>query len=200
MLHHFFGASVLKRATNIATGADKAYLVKHSYSVSGLSFNPKNDPEQRAQNILEDELKDEGSLIIWHDVIDNSVTKNPRNGTKITPIDLVSHLLKYKHRIACIVYSRREGTEDIFDFLIEKTGILILHAVRHLSSNRNRRQPEYNRELAKLHPDCILELELIEKVKENLDDLWALTKKSRSRKKKPSKHKRDSKKRREEAN
>ena len=63
------------------------------------------------------------------------------------------------------MYSRRKGTEDIFDFLIEKTGILVLHAVRHLSSNRNRRQPEYNRELAKLHPDCILELDLIEKVK-----------------------------------
>ena len=63
MVHHFFGASVLERTTNVATGSDKAYLVKHSFSASGLSFNPKNDPEQRAQSILEDKLKDEDSLI-----------------------------------------------------------------------------------------------------------------------------------------
>ena len=87
MLHHFFGASVLER-TNVATGSDKAHQVKHSYSASGLSFNPKNDPEKRAQSILEDELKDEDSLSIWHDVIDNSVTMNPRDGAKITPTEL----------------------------------------------------------------------------------------------------------------
>ena len=46
MVHHFFGASVLERTTNVATGSDKAYLVKHSYSASGLKAEIKSLPSQ----------------------------------------------------------------------------------------------------------------------------------------------------------
>ena len=37
---------MLERTTNVATGSDKAYLVKHSYSASGLKAEIKSLPSQ----------------------------------------------------------------------------------------------------------------------------------------------------------
>ena len=199
MIPYYLGASVFVSIRKITTGEYKRFLNQNSRAVSGLSFNPQNrDQDTVVQNLLSGELAETENLIIWHDVISNSLTKHENNfDTSLSPSELIKQILEFKKRISCIVYAHKKGTEDIFDQLIE-TGILVLHVVDNLSSKRNARLPDYNRELAKLHPNSEVELGLLRVVEDNLQDLRALTKKSRSKRSKPSKEKRERKRRREQ--
>ena len=144
--------------------------------------------------LVKGNLKEVSNIVIWHDVINNSISKHrSNNNTALDVNKLLQILLQFKNGIKCIIYTRRCGTQDIFEALVT-TGILVLHTKRLLSSKRNLRKPEYKEELNVLHPNQHIELTFVSLILRFQSKLEQLVKKSRSKKRKLSKKSRNKKK------
>ena len=78
------------------------------------------------QNLIEKDFKDEKDLIIWHDVINNSICRHKSNSYRALSVsDLVDVLKSYQNRIRALVYCQRDRTPDIFTELQETNPAVI---------------------------------------------------------------------------
>ena len=138
-------------------------------------------------------------IVIWHDVINNSITPHRSNNNRpLSPEQLIETLKKLKSngQIEAIVYTRRAGTPDL-SIDLRQTGILILEATKNLSSRRKQANFEYLYQLTKVHPETHIDLKLVTTVLLNCQNFRKLIKKKRSKKpakKKPNKRQKDRKK------
>ena len=77
------GASSLKHAIEILPPREKRYLAKFVTAVSSMSLNPNTFPKRPLidlSHLLErGYLRQNTNLVIWHDVINNSLTKHQSN-------------------------------------------------------------------------------------------------------------------------
>ena len=87
------------------------------YALPGLSFNPNAVKVRKtAQFQLSHFFRDKKRLVIWHDVVNNSLSRHRSNNNKpLTTPQLIAVLEEYQERIEAIVYCPREGTPDIYD-------------------------------------------------------------------------------------
>ena len=50
------------------------------FSIPGLSLNPKTkNPRKIVQNLLSKDLKEKNDVVIWHDVLNNSISRHDSN-------------------------------------------------------------------------------------------------------------------------
>ena len=78
----------------------------------------------------------EKNFIIWHDVINNSLSKHrSNNDNPITPERLIKILKEYKNKISAIIYVHRQNNPNIYGRLVE-TGILTINVTKHLISKK----------------------------------------------------------------
>ena len=137
------------------------------------------------QNLLEDDLAGEQNLVIWHDVINNSISEHDNNRhRKFKVEELVPILEKYASRIQALVYCHRKRTSNIYQNLLD-TNITVLSIETDLLSKRKQKDPRYQRDLKAVHQSFDLEiknLELVLKYEDNLQEILA-----RSHPKRPSK-------------
>ena len=79
----------------------------------------------------------EKNFIIWHDVINNSLSKHrSNNDNPLTPESLIKILKEYKNKISAIIYVHRQNTPKIYGRLVE-TGILTINVTKHLISKKS---------------------------------------------------------------
>ena len=171
-------------------------LLSCATAIPGLSFNnqTRNQLKVLQKMLVKGKLKEVSNIVIWHDVINNSISKHRSNNNTAFDVNkLLQILLQFKNRIKCIICTRRCGTQDIFEALVT-TGILVSHTERHLSSKRNLRKPDYKEELKLLHPKQHIELTFISLILSFQSKIEQLVKKSRSKKRKLSKKHRNKKK------
>ena len=91
-------------------------------------------------------------IILWHDVINNSITKHPKNfNTKCSPEQLTEIITNFQHQIAAIIHIRRDGTPHIFEKL-RKTKPLIINAIKRLLPKQKQNDIDTGVALSKLHP------------------------------------------------
>ena len=157
---YFIGASSLSRAIYSENYCKRKRLLSRATPIPGLSFNnrTRNQLKVLKKLLVKGKLKEVSNIVIWHDVINNSISKHrSNNNTALDVSKLLQILLQFKNRIKCIIYTRRCGTPDIFEALVT-TGILVLHTERHLSSKRNLRKPDYKEELREFYPKQHIEL------------------------------------------
>ena len=161
-------------------------LLKKVYSIPGLSLNiHAKNPKRVVQNLIEKDFKDEKELIIWHDVINNSICKHESNFYRaLSVIDLVNVLKSYQHRIRALVYCQRNRTPDIF-LQLKETIILVLSIEKNLISLRKQKDSDYLQNLKALHQSPDLELKHLHTILKYENDLSQTT--ARSRPKRPSK-------------
>ena len=127
-------ASSLFHSLNTLRPAEKAELDELVYAESGLSLNPHT---VRRRQSLHTPLVDK-EIILWHDVLNNKLSKHRTNANTLYPLDdLISYLQSKRHRFKAIIYCRRTRTTDIFDSLM-RTGILIVPTTKLIS--RGKRQ------------------------------------------------------------
>ena len=100
-------------------------------------------------------------LVIWHDAINNSISKHRSNNNRCLSTDqLKSLLLRYKENIAAIVYFRRNGTDKI-EKELKKTGILVLNIVEDFISKRKAKEQIIIEKYKELHQPPSLELKTL---------------------------------------
>ena len=179
-------ASSLHHAIETVNPENQTAIKEKVYSIPGLSLNiHAKNPKKVVQNLIEKDFKDEKELIIWHDVINNSICKHKSNFyCAFSVIDLVNVLKSYQHRIRALLYFQRDRTPDIFAEL-QKTNILVLSIEKDLISLRKQKDSVYLQNLKALHQSPDLELKHLHKILKYEDGLSQIT--ARSRPKRPSK-------------
>ena len=145
-------ASSLSCAHKTLRIAEQNRISQFCYALGGLSLS------KRAQTFLDGELAHRNDIIIWHDLINNSISKhNSNNDTALTEFELRNILLYYKSKIAAIVYCQRVETPNIYDLLCS-TGILILSVTGDLISKRKQKDTRLFRQYFQIHQETDLEL------------------------------------------
>ena len=115
-------------------------------------------------------------IIIWHDVINNSLTPHSSNYHKpLSPQALVHTLSALPCDIVAIVYCQRNGSPDVFNLL--QQSFLVLHPVKHLLSHRKQHTPSIVQKYYLLHLDIQIELQLYFLLSRHLHNLTSLPKK-----------------------
>ena len=109
-------------------------------AVPGLSFNLNaNNWQKTVQYLLSISPKCmiEKNFIIWHDVINKSLSKHrSNNDNQLTPESLIEILKEYKNKISAIIYVHRQNTPNIYGRLVE-TRIFTIHVTEHLISKKS---------------------------------------------------------------
>ena len=115
-------------------------------------------------------------IIIWHDVIKNSLTPHSSNYLNpLSPQALVHTLSALPCDIVAIVYCQRNGSPDVFRLL--QQSFLVLHPVKHLLSHRKQHNPAIVQQYRLLHLDIKIELHIFFLLSRHLHNLTSLSKK-----------------------
>ena len=156
---------------------------KGIYALPGLSFNPNAvKVRKNAQFHLSHFFRDEKRLVIWHDVVNNSLSRHRSNNNKpFTPSQLIAELEEYQERIEAIVYCPREGTPDIYDQLKRSTPVTF-HIVKDIVSKRKEEEPSLLKEYRALHQRPALELKTLTIVLAHKNNLRSMITRSRPKK------------------
>ena len=159
---YILAASSLSRAHKTLRIAEQNRISQYCYALGGLSLNHKYQ-SKRAQTFLDGELAHRNDIIIWHDPINNSISKhNNNNDTALTEFELRNILLYYKSNIAAIVYC--------YDLLCS-TGISILSVTGDLISKRKQKNTRLLRQYFQIHQGTDLELKSFSIVRRNTANL-----------------------------
>ena len=93
-------------------------------AVPGLGFNLNaNNRQKTVQYLLSNSSKGmiEKNFIIWHDVINNSLSKHrSNNDNPLTPESLIRILNDYKNKISAIFYVNRQNTPIFMDVWLKQ--------------------------------------------------------------------------------
>ena len=156
------GASSLRNTLNGLSYQEKKLLLGSHYHWGGLSFNVRTlERSKLLQNLLNvgGDLCKKSNLVIWHDVINNTIT--PFKQTKACHVsELIDILLQYKDRFAAIVYIKRFGAPLCLEDL-RSTGIVVIDAFKQLISHRNRKSHNLINEFFKLHLFVVAEARIL---------------------------------------
>ena len=121
------GASSLDHALRKLSALSQKRVKETCFTKPGLSFilNAR-DSQKTIQYYLHHFLSNRKDLVIWHNAINNFISKHRSNNNRSLSTDqFKSFLLKYKENITAIVYCRRNGMDNI-EKELRKTGILVL--------------------------------------------------------------------------
>ena len=136
----------------------------------------------------------EKNFMIWHDVINNSLSKHiSSNDNPLTPESLIKILKEYKNKISAIIYVHRQNFPNIYGRLVE-TGIITINVTKHLISKRKASNKELIRKLKLIHPRAFLEINNLRIIRPYFPNLSKLINKIKSlrtssRKRKTDTHK-----------
>lgn len=185
-------ASSLKWALLTRSEADQESYKYNTLAISGLSFTPHARYQHKTVQyclLHERKLNNVNDIVIWHDVINNSLSKHKNNNKNPLTIDqLVPILREYRHRIRAIVYCQRENTPYVFSEL-KTTGILIINILTVIVSPSKAKADKA--EYFVVHQKPAFELKTFDTVRANSDNLEHLV--NKTSRKRPSKRQRATK-------
>ena len=184
-LHHAFETSTLE---------EKERYKDKIYSIPGLSLNPyTKNPRKIVQNLLAKDLKEKTDIVIWHDVLNNSISRHDSNNFQaLTVPQLIDVLKGFQDKLSALVYCQRFRTPYIFDALnVLKTDhyIEVFSIVKDFISSKKQKDPELLKQYKALHQSPELELKSLDFILRKESQLSAITDKSRP--KRPSKRARN---------
>ena len=142
-------------------------LFGRSYSLRGLTFNwNAKNPLKVLQNLLTGRSipARKYNVIIWHDIINNSISKHRSNNYRAISVEKLLQILRdFSRRIEAVVYYRREGAPDLFRKMLESK-ITIEDVESKLLSHRKNKDFRVLHNLKRTHPSTELEARLLSTV------------------------------------
>ena len=144
--------------------------------IPSLSLNHNSPKNLNLQYYLERKPLNRTDIVIWHDILSNSLTPHHSNNNKPLTIDeLIQALITIKHRVKAIVYTRKFGTKELFEVLWKSTGILTINIRTHLLSKKKRNSNRYKHQLLENHTEVEIECSLLKIVFDHRKNLRRLT-------------------------
>ena len=164
-------------------------------AIPGLSLKPQTERKSKdylksLQNLLDGSLSKKRNLVIWHDLINNTLSGHPiKEIPAETPQSLVETLRSIKHKVSAIVYCQRLGTPDVY-LELKTSGIPVISVRKNLLSKRKQSNIILNIKYSALHQESNLELKSLIIVLKHADNLKLLTANTRTKKTRLSQKKR----------
>ena len=135
-------------------------------------------------------LKDVRDIIIWHDVLNNTITKHPYCEIQPeTPQNLIETIRSFKDQILAVIYCRRLGTADNYQ-LLKTSSVIVSNVHYNLISKRKQSNSKLTRSISELHLVHKLELHFLEVIQHHQCSLRKLSKNHLPKRKKLSQKKR----------
>ena len=183
-------ASSVDHALDTLNPENRKYYNAKIFSIPGLSFNPNTkNPQKIVQNLLSKDLAEKTDIIIWHDVLNNSISKHESNNYRALTVPQLLDILKsFENKLRALVHCHRFRTPNILPNLkeIEKTtNIKVFSIVDDFISTRKQKDPDFLKKLKALHQSPEIEIKHIDFILRKESELDAITDKSRP--KRPSK-------------
>ena len=182
---HIFAASSLFHAVKTLPGGVKAR--KNLTTIPGLHLIEDSAKYQyktvqhQLRFIKRSQPGSKPEIVIWHDVINNSITSHSSNYN--SPFDtqqLISALKKLPVIVKAIVYCQRKGAADIFAEL--NRHFLTIHVVKETLSDKKLKDHHLLQQYQELHLDKKLELKTYLLLSKHISNLYAL----KNKKKRPN--------------
>ena len=91
------------------------------YSVPGLSLCPNTkNPRKIVQNLLSKDLAEKTDIVIWHDVLNNSISKHESNNYRALTVPQWLDILKsFENKLRALAYCHQFRTPNILPKLKE---------------------------------------------------------------------------------
>ena len=174
------GASSLHHALETLPPDEKNALKEKIYTIPGLSLNFRaKNPKKVVQNLLAENFSEKTDIVIWHDVLNNSLSKHKSNNYRPLSVpELLDVLDCLKNKLRALVYCHRNRTPDIFEALKQQS-ISVFSIEKDFTSTRKQKDPNFLNELKALHQKPELELKHLDIVLRNEADLNKITEKNR---------------------
>ena len=130
------GASSLRRAVDKAPTTLRKLIQGKVFAVPGLTLHPAaKNPKKQLQHFLETSLKNRSNIVIWQDLLKNSLFPHKNNGNrKSTHRKIVEILETFQKQVSALVYNQRIGAPFIQKHLITAK-FLTTNPRQHLLSN-----------------------------------------------------------------
>ena len=117
------------------------------FSIPGLSLNKNTkNPRKIVQNLLSKDLKEKNNIVIWRDVLNNSISRHESNNFQaLTVSQLIDELKGLQNRLSALVYCQRHRTSNIFEDLnVLKTdhNIEVFSIVEDFISSKKQKNPD----------------------------------------------------------
>ena len=191
-------ASSLHHAIETLTPDEKERYESKIFSIPGLSLNPlTKNPKKIVQNLLSKDLKDKNNIVIWQDVINNSISRHDSNNFCELSVSELNEILKsIQKKLSALVYCHRFRTPEIFESLrtLEiDLDIKVFNVVKDFISPKKQKDADLLKKFKALHQSPELELKNLYFLLRKENDLSSITDKSRP--KRPSKRARKAAKR-----
>ena len=160
-------ASSLDHALETLTREKRDQYKERIFSIPGLSLNPNTkNPRKIVWNLLSKDLEEKNNVVIWHDVLNNSISRHDRNNfQELTVSQLIDELKTIQDKLWALVYCQRYRTPYIFDALNElKTdhNIEVFNIVKDFISTKKQKDPELLKKYRALHQSPELELKSLD--------------------------------------
>ena len=180
------GASSLHHALETLPTEEKSSLKEKIHTIPGLSLNNyAKNPQKIVQNLLLQDFAQKTEIIIWHDVLNNSLSKHKSNNFRALSVSELLEILKsLKNKLRAIVYCHRIRTPDISDVL-KTHNVPVFRIETDFFSTRKQNDPQILKELKAIHQRPEFELKYLDIILQKETDLAQITAKSRP--KRPSK-------------
>ena len=183
-------ASSLHHALETLNPEAKEQFKDKTYTIPGLSLNLNTkNPRKIVQNLLSNDLKDEKDIVIWHDVLNNSISRHGSNNFRALSVsELIEILKSLQDRLSALVYCHRYRTQDIFEqlkVLETDLDIKVFNIVKDFISPKKQKDTELLKNFKALHQSPGLELKNLNFLLRKENNLSSITEKSRT--KRPSK-------------
>ena len=116
--------------------------------------------------MLAKDLKEKKDIVIWHDVLNNSISRHDSNNFQaLTVPQLIDVLKGLQDKLSALVYCQRFRTPYIFDALnVLKTDhyIEVFSIVKDFISSKKQKDPELLKQYKALHQSPELELKSLD--------------------------------------
>ena len=137
-------ASSLDHALETLTREKRDQYKERIFSIPGLSLNPNTkNPEKIVQNFLSKDLKEKNNIVIWHGVLNYSISRHGSNNFQaLTVPQLIDVLKALQNKLSALVFCQRHRTPNIFEDLnVLKTdhNIEVFSIVEDFISSKNKR-------------------------------------------------------------
>ena len=159
-------ASSVDHALDTLNPETRNYNEKN-YSVPGLSLDPNTkNPQKIVQNLLSKDLSEKTDIVIWHDVLNNSISKHESNNFRPLTVSQLLDLLKtFENKLKALVHCHQFRTPNIYQTLKElenSTNNKVFSIVEDFISTRKQKDPDFLKKLKALHQSPETEIKHID--------------------------------------
>ena len=151
------GASSLHHALETLPTEENSFLKEKIYTIPGLSLNNQaKNPQKIVQNLLLKDFAEKNEIVIWHDVLNNSLSKHKSNNFRALSVsELLDILRSLENKLRALVYCHRIRTPDISDIL-KTQSIPLFRIETDFFSTRKQNDPKVLNELKAIHQNLSL--------------------------------------------